>query len=372
MFKLYRHVNLPMICIIFVLMIMGMVTISLTTQTPQERQVFFTPIVLKQITWCVLGWGVYFLFSLFDYLKLKSLAPFLYIFLLVTLLGLFLFQPVHSVHRWYRILPFFDVQPSSPAKLILIITLSAFLEVSWRNIGNLKMTAKAFGLLLLPTILILKQPDLGTALILFLMGCLMIWFVGGHGGVLRLLKKTITFFSVAIMLVFLGVISYERIEPICLKVMKEYQYRRIMPGSYHQKACLTSIGLGGWGGVGYGRSDYSGKRWLPAAHTDSVFSAFGEHFGLLGLYLLIGLFFLLVYLSGEVAKRAKDRFGQMMAVGITLYLALHIGVNMGMMCGLLPITGVPLLLMTYGGSSMVCTMAALGIVQSIHMRRFRF
>jgi len=231
---------------------------------------------------------------------------------------------------------------------------------------------QAFLLVILPTFLILKQPDLGTAFIFFSVGCLMIWFAGAHSTTIRWVKRLATLFSVLVMLIFLDVISYEKIEPLCLKVMKEYQYRRFLPGSYHQRASLTSIGLGGWVGVGYGRSHYSGKRWLPAAHTDSVFSAFGEHFGLLGLYLLIGLFFLLVYLSGQVALRAKDPFGQLLALGITLYLALHVGINMGMMCGLLPITGVPLLLMTYGGSAMLCTMAALGILQSIHMRRFRF
>ena len=160
--------------------------------------------------------------------------------------------------------------------------------------------------------------------------------------------------------------------PYVTKVIKEYQYERLNPHTYHQKASQTAISLGGVTGSGFRNSEFTGHQWLPAAHTDSVFAAYAEEFGLIGVSILLLLFFGLLYFSFQVTAVAKDRFGRLLSAGITVYLAMHMIVNIGMMCGFLPITGVPLVLITYGGSSILSTMAALGIVQSIYSRRFMF
>jgi rod shape determining protein RodA len=154
--------------------------------------------------------------------------------------------------------------------------------------------------------------------------------------------------------------------------MKEYQYNRLDPNTYHQKASQISIAIGGVTGSGWHKSEFSSRKWLPAAHTDSVFAAFGEEFGLIGVIILLLLFYYLIYLSFQVVGFSKDYFGKLLASGIAVYLAMHIIVNIAMMCGFLPISGVPLLLISYGGSSVVATMAALGILQSIYTRRFMF
>ena len=111
---------------------------------------------------------------------------------------------------------------------------------------------------------------------------------------------------------------------------------------------------------------------MPAPYTDSVFPAFGEEFGFIGLLLLLALFYALIYFSFQVAAVAKDHFGRLLAAGVAVYLTMHILLNIGMMSGFLPITGVPLILVTYGGSSTLSTMTALGILQSIYSRRFMF
>ena len=111
---------------------------------------------------------------------------------------------------------------------------------------------------------------------------------------------------------------------------------------------------------------------MPAAYTDSVFPAFGEEFGFFGLLLLLVLFYTLIYLSFQVSAVASNQFGRLFSAGISVYLAMHILVSIGMMTGFLPITGVPLVLVTYGGSSILSTMTALGILQSIYSRRYRF
>jgi len=368
----HLRLHLPMLFVILSIMVIGICTISITTQPlGHEDHYFFTRNTIKQVAWCGLGWVAYFIFAVVDYTKWKHFSWIVYFFMIMTLLGLFFSHPVHSVHRWYR-LPFFDIQPSEFAKLALILSLAAFLESYRKHVHSFVGMMQALALILIPTFLILKQPDLGTSLIFLFVGYGMIFIAGGHRATLLWIKRVgFVLFSLA-ALIFVDAVSYDKLRPLCLKVMKEYQYKRLLSGSYHQKASLTAIGLGGFFGVGYGKSGYSAKRWLPAAHTDSIFAAFGEHFGLLGLYLLMALFAFLLYLSGQIAMKAKDHFGKLLAVGVTLYLAFHIAINMGMGCGLFPITGVPLVLMTYGGSSMLCVMAALGMLQSVHTRRFRF
>ena len=164
---------------------------------------------------------------------------------------------------------------------------------------------------------------------------------------------------VFISMMFLGFISHEESTPYATKVIKEYQYERLNPNTYHQKASQTAIALGGMTGTGWRKSEFTGHKWLPAAHTDSVFAAYREEFGVIGVFLLLLFFFGLIYFSFQVTAVAKDRFGRLLSAGITTYLAMHMIVSMGMMCGFLPITGVPLMLITYGGSSVLSTMMAL-------------
>ena len=320
-----------------------------------------------------LGCFVYLLLVCFDYRKLREGTWFFYAGMIVLLVGLFFVSPIHNVRRWYR-LPFlpFDIQPSEYAKLALILSLSWFLEKKAHVAHTWRVFFQASLIVFIPFALILKQPDLGTALILCPIALMMFYIGGIKRSIIRGLVFLGSLLFGFVLLIFLGVLSHEEMRPFFTTFIKEYQYERLNPDTYHQKAGQTAIALGNLLGSGFGKSEFTGQQWLPYAYTDSVFPAFTEEFGFIGAVTLLALFFALITFSFQVAERARDPFGKLLAAGISIYLAMHVIINVGMMCGILPITGVPLILISYGGSSVLSTMAALGLLQSIYSRRFTF
>ncbi len=371
--KTMRKIDLRMIPLILALMTISLLVISAMTGQVREleREEFFTPFVKKQLQWFAIGWACFLFFSAIDYHKLRKWAPFLYVGMILMLLGLFFAPAIQNVHRWYRF-GGLTVQPSEYAKLIVVIALSAFLEYKAARTRETGAALQALLLIGVPFLLILKQPDLGTALVLFPIALVMFYFGQIKRRVLLVMGLLGMSCLIFVSLLFLGVISHDKLRPYVTKVIKEYQYERLSPDTYHQTASQTSIALGGVTGSGWRKSEFAGRKWLPEAHTDSVFAAYAEEFGLVGTGLLLCLFFSLIYCSFQVTAVAKDRFGRLLSSGITVYLCVHILINCAMMCGFLPITGVPLVLVSYGGSSVLATMIALGILQSIYSRRFLF
>lgn len=369
------RIDFRSILILLALMGISILIISATTGEMGEfsDESWLTPLAKAQIRWFVIGSFFYLFFAGFDYRYLKKWTWLLYAGMLIMLVGLFFVPAIQNVHRWYRIPGInFAFQPSEYAKLIVVMTLSLFLENKGLEMRRKRATLKAIGIVLLPLLLILKQPDLGTALVLYPISLVMFYF-GGLNRKLIVGMSSLALSGLAfVSLMFLGVLPHDKLKPIVTKVIKEYQYERLNPNTYHQKASQTAIALGGMTGSGWRKSEFTGRQWLPAAHTDSVFAAFGEEFGVLGVMVLLSLFFGLIYFSFQITALAKDRFGRLLSAGITTYLAMHMIVSMGMMCGFLPITGVPLMMITYGGSSVLSTMTALGILQSIYSRRFMF
>jgi rod shape determining protein RodA len=254
----------------------------------------------------------------------------------------------------------------------MVICLSWFLERKGRRIGTFSTALQTALVAGIPFLCILKQPDLGTALILLAVSLGTGYHAGLNRGIMRLAAALCLVSLTVISLFFSGAIPHEKLRPVFTTFIKDYQYDRLSPNTYHQKASQISIALGGISGSGWHRSEFAGRKWLPAAHTDSVFAAFGEEFGFIGLTFLLFLFYALIYLSFQVAVVARDPFGRILAAGLAVYLAMHALLNSAMMCGLLPISGVPFIFVTYGGSSLMTTMAALGILQSIYSRRFMF
>lgn len=371
-----RRIDLKMILVILSIMIIGLIVISIIPHSEMAdplNEPFFTPLVKSQIKWYVIGWGVYFFMAGFDYNKLREWAWILYVIMIVSLIGLFFTHPIQNVYRWYRIPGLgFDIQPSEIAKLIVVIALSWYLERKKNDSRSLKTVLGSGIIVGIPFLLILKQPDLGTALILYPMSLVMFYFADIHPIVIKLMSIMGIIALTLVLLIFLGVLPHEDLRPIATSLVKDYQYERLNPNTHHQRAASTAIALGGIFGKGWRAGAFTGGGWLPAAYTDSVFSNFGEHYGLCGLIFLLALFYSLIYFSFRASLVAKDSFGKLLAAGLAVYLAMHILINIGMMCGLLPITGVPLILVTYGGSSVITTMAALGILQSIYSQRFMF
>lgn len=370
------RLDFRVIPIILGLMLISLLVISsysIDTISDHSEEIFFTPMVRTQLKWFLIGSIIYLFFAGFDYNKLREWTWFFYVFMIISLLGLFFTDSIQRVHRWYRV-PFINIsfQPSECAKLIVVITLSWFLEKT-RSVATSWGTVFYAGIIVgIPFILILKQPDLGTALVLFPITLVMFYFGDIRTSVIKTMSLCGGMVIVLVALIFLGILPHESIRPYATKVLKEYQFDRLDPSTHHQKAASTAIALGGITGTGWRKSEYSGRGWLPMPYTDSVFPAFGEEFGFIGLILLMALYYALIYFCFQVTAVAKDPFGRLLGAGITVYLAMHILVNIGMMCGFLPITGVPLVIVSYGGSSVMATMMALGILQSIYSRRFMF
>jgi rod shape determining protein RodA len=375
-YKALSRIDFRVIPIIFILMGISLLVVASYSAEPTldfNEETFFTPQVKRQIEGFLLG-GVVFLFIAgFDYNKLREVTWLLYAFMIFSLFGLFFTDSIQRVHRWYKI-PFIglNIQPSEYAKLIVVISLSWFLE---RRSSNASTISTAFfgGVIAgIPFLLILKQPDLGTALVLFPITLVMFYFGGIHPKIIKFLSVCGLAVLVLIALIFSGILPHEDLRPYATHVLKDYQFDRLDPNTHHQKAAEIAIAVGGLTGSGWRKSAFSGNGYLPAPYTDSVFPAFGEEFGFIGLLFLLGLYYALLYFSFQVTAVAKDHFGRLLSAGITVYLAMHVLLNTGMMCGLLPITGVPLVLVTYGGSSSLATMAALGLLQSVYSRRFMF
>jgi rod shape determining protein RodA len=367
--RLLRQVDFRVIGVILCLMVVSLVVISSYT----GEQGFFTPLTVKQIQWFFLGSLVYGGCALFDYNKLRECTWILYLLMLVSLVGLFFTGSIASVHRWYRI-PVLGMsfQPSEFAKLTVVIALAWFLERA-RGQEHRLTTALVGGVIVgIPFILILKQPDLGSALVLWPVTLVMFYFGGMHPLVVRSMTFISLLFLGLVLLFMTGIINHDAARPYMTQFIKDYQYDRLDPSTHHQRASQTAIAVGGFSGRGWRQGDYTHGGWLPKPETDSVFPSFGEEFGFIGLSILLLLFYALIAFSFQVVTVAKDHFGRLLAAGVAVYLAMHILVNVGMMVGLLPITGVPLVLVTYGGSSVLFTMAALGILQSIYCRRFMF
>lgn len=371
--KYLRRIDLRLLLVVFLLMGTSILVILATSQPDQSEAIVFTRLCKNQLRAFALGLFIFFFLACFDYRKLRQYTWFFYIGTIILLLGLYFAPAIHNVRRWYR-LPFlpFDLQPSEIAKLVVVITLSWYLERNMERVQRFSVFLRGSLIVFIPFALILKQPDLGTALVLCPIALAMFYIGGVDGRILKVLSVFGIIILSLVLSIFMGIFSHEDMRPVFTKFMKEYQYERLNPDTFHQKAGQTAIGLGHVFGSGFLKSEYTGNKFLPYGYTDSVFPAFAEEFGFVGSILLLSLFFSLIYFSFQVTGVARDYFGRLLASGIAIYIAMHVIINIGMMCGFLPITGVPLILVTYGGSSVVATFIALGLLQSIYARRFTF
>jgi len=375
-YRLLRRIDFRIVPLVLLLMLISLLTISAYSvpleQDPAEAS-FFTPMVLQQLRGFLLGFVVFLVMALFDYNKLREWTWVLYALMLLSLFGLFFTDPIQRVQRWYR-LPWIGIgiQPSEVAKLVVIIALSWFLERRKMYSRDTSTALLALFLVALPFLLILKQPDLGTALVLLPVSLVMFYFGDLHPWLVRGMCAVGVIALLGVALIFSGAIEPQQIQPYVSRWLKAYQLERLNPNTHHLKAASVAIALGGVSGEGWRKSEFSGGGFLPTPYTDSVFPAFGEEFGFLGLVLVLFVYYTLIYFSFQVAAVAVDSFGRLLAAGLAVYLAIHVVLNVGMMCGFFPITGVPLPLLSYGNTSILVTMAALGLLQSIYCRRFMF
>lgn len=322
---------------------------------------------IRQIFWLVIGLAFFAGSLLLDYQKLKQISLWFYlgvVFLLILVLGFG--TEVNGAKRWLS-LAGIRFQPSELMKLIIIVQLASYFSShEIKTYPRLKDLLPPLCATLVPVCLILAEPDLGTALMVLIAAATLIYFMGVRTKYILVCAVLIT----------------AMIWPVWNYVLKPYQKERILillsPGrdplgaGYHIRQSKIAIGSGKLWGKGFLRGTQNKLRFLPEKHTDFIFSVLAEEWGFLGCSLLLGLFSALVYLAFRVARRSKDRFGALLVIGLTGLILWQMVINIGMVLGLMPVVGIPLPFVSYGGSSLVTLCIAVGLIENVSMRRYVF
>jgi rod shape determining protein RodA len=322
--------------------------------------------VHRQAAFVAIGLVLMYVVSRIDYSRLRELRyPIYGLMLGMLLVVLAIAQATRGAKAWIP-LPYFNFQPSELAKVLLVVALAGFIVDRMRQMGR-QTTARIMLLALVPTMLVIAEPDLGSALV-YLVGALALLFVAGapwrHFAALAGLAAV----ALTIALVALPAIGVELLEP--------YQQDRLTsflnPSSdrgdegYQQQQSLIAIGSGEKTGRGVENATQTSLDFLPEHHTDFIFAVVGETYGFAGAALVLSLYALLVWRGLHILTIAKNLYGALIAGGITLMLLFQLFVNVGMCVGIMPITGVTAPLLSYGGSSMLATFLALGLLHSIN------
>jgi len=358
--RLIKNLDYSILVCILCLITMGCLAVYSATCTGGG-----TTFVSKQVTWIVLGFVMFFVFMLVDYKTLLKLAPVFYIGAILLLASLFVFGKSRSGSTSWLAVGGFSLQPSEFAKVVLIIALTKYLVWDYEKRRTFFYIVKALIIAGIPLALILKQPDLGTALVFIPIIFAMLFVAGARPRYLM-------------TLIILGILAL----PLMFMFLKEYQKARLLVfinpdidplgAGYNIIQSKIAIGSGGMFGKGWLLGTQNRLAFLPERHTDFIFSVIGEEFGLLGGTFLLLLFVIILVASFKTAGQARDLSGRLLVTGVIVYIATHLIINVGMTIGIMPITGLPLPLISYGGSSMIATMAALALVENVHIRRFMF
>ncbi len=321
-------------------------------------------IALRQLWWVGVGVIGLVVVTSLDYRTLVRAAPVLYaagIGLLVA--ALVLGRSVSGARRWIH-LGSLTVQPSELFKLIFVLTLAWVLTSRWSRPLSRTTLAWTAGLAVVPFLLVVRQPDLGTALVLL---PVLAAVLAGVGLRLRVLAGLLVGTLAAMPLGWLALREYQR-ERVLVYLDP---FRDPLGTAYNVIQAKIAIGSGQLLGKGVSGATQSRLAFLPERHTDFIFAVFAEMWGFVGCLVLILAYGLLVLRGFEIAASARDPRGRVVALGVTVLLATQTLVNLGMVTGLLPVVGIPLPLMSYGGSSMVVSLMALGLLLSVRMRQFQ-
>lgn len=301
--------------------------------------------------------------------NISGLAYFISIILLLAV-EFFGVSGMGSV-RWID-LGFMRLQPSEVTKLTVVMFLASYYDWLPRNkVSNIFWVILPLLIIILPVLMVLRQPDLGTAL-LILVGGLTVMFIAGVSWI---------YFLISGLGVFTFVFSIFHFRGTEFQILKDYQYRRIdtfldpandpLGAGYHITQSKIALGSGGFSGRGFMQGTQSRLNFLPEKHTDFIFTTLAEEFGFIGGLSLLGLYFLMIIFCGIVAFGSKDRYSGLVVSGLNMTFFLYFAVNMAMVMGMLPVVGVPLPLVSYGGSAMFVLMIAFGLIQSAAIHKAR-
>jgi rod shape determining protein RodA len=344
--------------------------LSIYSSTYQKDGAQWQEIYKRQILWLIIGLGCFFFFAGFNYRKLWDANYFIYGAALFFLFLVFTLGIIRlGAQRWLKI-AWFNFQPSEFAKLAIIIFLARYF--SRKSVDDTSLLSGKFGIwrgLILPFIfvaipmfLIIEQPDLGSGLMLMLVFVALLYLT-----------------NVRLKYIFIMLGTLVLPLPFLWNFLHDYQKQRLLVflnpnidplgAGYTIIQSRIAIGSGGFFGRGWLHGSQSQLYFLPESHTDFIFATFSEQWGFLGAILLIFLYYLIIRQGFAIAQKTQDAFGRLLAYGISLLLTLQVFINMAMNMGLAPVVGLPLPMMSYGGSSMLVTFIALGILVNIDRTR---
>ena len=364
--RLVEHFDWSMLFVLISIITIGLVSIYSALHARIEANPAHN-LFVRQCVW--LGIGFVFMFgTLFvDYQRLSLASTWIYIFcVLLLILVVVVGKEVNGSKRWLSFLGL-QFQPSELMKVALVIKLSSYFSSQdipfYPSLKHLILPILMTGL---AVVLILAEPDLGTALCILATSASMIFFMGIRWRYILALL----------------VIGFAMIQPVWEHVLKPYQKKRILillapdldplGAGYHIRQSKIAIGSGMFWGKGFLNGTQNKLQFLPEKHTDFIFSVWAEEWGFIGSSLLIVLFALLITLSLRVALKSKDRFGSLLTIGMSGLILWQVVINIGMVIGLLPVVGITLPFVSYGGSSLVVLCFAMGIIQNVSMRRYVF
>lgn len=386
------RIDLLMAFCLFGLMLFGSIFILSASIEQYEMNDLVDTYFFRQVIFYFFGILVGFLFVIIDYHKLSGYAQTFY-WVMILLLILVLIPGVGEVRfgarRWFD-LGITLIQPSEFAKLAFIFALADFLTRPNEEMFMPGVFFKAIGMTALPFLLILKQPDLGSSLVFFPIGTAMMFVAGVR---LRFLIKFLSFFSVLALFVVLNALYAPNDWRIPLN---EYQRHRLLvyfnkdfasadatpaerreaqklqrSRTHNIRQAEISVGSGGLIGKGWGQGPQTRLGYLPkgVAHNDFIFSVISEETGFLGSMAVLTLYAILLLKGMQIADQARDRLGKLLAVGVVAMIFCHVFVNIGMHLRLMPVTGIPLPLLSYGGSSVLSSLMAIAVLQNVKTHR---
>jgi rod shape determining protein RodA len=325
--------------------------------------------VIRQGVYCGVGLLLMLILARFDYSRLREWRIGIYGLMIATILfTLAVGTATRGSKRWINF-PFFNFQPSELGKVFLTLALAGFLVDRTRRLGERETTARIMLLAVLPAMLVIVQPDLGSGFVYITIALALLFIAGTKWTHFALLGGLATAAVVAVLVAGPALGTH---------VLKDYQVQRLTAFAhpsdnprdegYQLKQSQTAIGSGEKTGRGPTGATQTKLDFIPEHHTDFVFAVVGEEFGFVGAAVVLSLYALLIWRGLRILTMAKNLYGSLVAGGIVAMLMFQVFVNVGMTVGIMPITGVPLPLMSYGGSSVIVTLLALGLLQSIHVQ----
>lgn len=324
--------------------------------------------VRNQIIFVSLGLALILVLAAINYRTWASTTRLLYISTIILLVGIYLIgDAAFGSTRWFEV-GGINIQPSELGKIILIITLANYFSNTTDDPHDLKWIMKSFAITMGMTIWVLLQPNLSTSIVLFVIWFSMLWISGLKT------KHILIFGGIGIVFVILFLLLI--LNGVDIPLIQDYQMQRVVnfvfpdPNAthgeqYNIEQALISIGNGGWFGVGYGNGTQVQLRFLKVRHTDFIFSAMAEEFGFVGTTIVMALLVFVVIRCLYVAKNSMDTFGALIAYGIAILIFFQMTVNIGVNLNLLPVTGLTLPFVSYGGSSLLSLVLGIGLVESV-------